>query len=170
MPFRNPKTAIQRATVKSLLDGTSVDHQHRNSGGARIRRILRTHVGVIEDLLQLVESSPHVRGKILKLLASRTNGVTYDDLEDTVPRSRGWLKQKTGDLRDAGILKTPGNPATVRPASWELMIVIKELVAFLFGSPTTPALIPSNNPTSSTKPSSQATLNSWSKTLRDNGG
>lgn len=71
------------------------------------------------------------RRKVLRLLSTRRNGVRYQTLFDGLNVSERWIRSLIADLREDGIVETPGNPALIRFTSEKIELAIKEILAFL---------------------------------------
>lgn len=101
----------------------------RNTGGS-IVRVLEHHTGKLRRAARLALHNP-TRRTLLKVLATHDNGVTYRDLFEYLPVSERWVREIVADLRREGIVETPGNPALIQFTSREVMVAVKEVLAFI---------------------------------------
>lgn len=143
---------------------------HSSHGARRYRLlgpILDAHASRVERAARLALQNP-TRRTLLKLLADRGR-VTYRDLFDALDVSERWVRELVADLRRAGIVETPGNPAIIRLASTDMELVIKEVVQFLASEWVDAVRGRSTTPTATTP--AKDYLKSMTKLLRgDSGG
>ena len=105
----------------------------KRSTGARCRNIvhrLESERHKLDRAARLALHNP-TRRKLLKLLCTRRNGLTYGDLMDALNVSERWVRELVRDLRDAGIVETPGSPALIQFTSERIEIVVREVLSFV---------------------------------------
>lgn len=109
---------------------TSTNHRVGRGQKQHILRVLRTTKDKIGRIARVTVDNPNRRA-VLKLLCSNNNGVTYQTVFDSLPVSERWARQLIGDLRRAGIVRTPGNPALIQFTSREIEVAVRELLEFI---------------------------------------
>lgn len=119
----NPQESIGRATVKSEVHGSQYHQQRRVLGRIRDR-----YAELRRDLFRWVNQSES-RRKTLQAAVSRQNrGIMYEKLEKCLDVSRRWVKELVGELRDLGVISTPGNPATVIIPDRKIALLLKDIL------------------------------------------
>jgi hypothetical protein len=96
---------------------------------ASIVRVLDTARPRIERAAQLAQRYP-TRRKLLKRILIE-DGVTYQTLFETLDVSERRVRGLVADLRREGVVRTPGNPASIVFASDKIRLALQEVLAFL---------------------------------------
>lgn len=133
MSDRRHEIAGRRAVNSSVHENGS-GRRGRNTPAARLEAFRATEAHVRRDLIEWACRS-RSRLKTLHAVASRRSiGLVYDDLQTALGVSRRWTKELLGELREMDVIQTPGNPATARPASRRLYLLICDVLTTLLPS------------------------------------
>lgn len=95
-----------------------------------IVRVLETTRDRLAATARLTFQNP-TRQALLKVLCTHDTGVPYRMLFDALPVSERHVRELVRDLRDAGIVETPGNPALIQFTTRDVMVAAKEVLAFI---------------------------------------
>mgnify|MGYP006286144149 CR=1 FL=1 len=115
--------------MNTPVQGSPVQGQCRNTGGT-IVRVLQGTASKLRRAARLAMDNP-TRRSLLKMLVTHNNGVTYQQLFEALPVSERWVREIVADLRREGVVETPGNPALIQFTSHDVMVAVKEVLAFL---------------------------------------
>lgn len=115
--------------MNTTVHSSRVEEYGRIHDGS-IVRVIQSTAGKLGKVAHLVQDNP-TRRTLLKVLATHDGGIGYADLCSYLPVSERWVRELVADLRNAGIVETPGNPALIQFTSDDMMIAVKELLAFL---------------------------------------
>jgi len=126
-----PENAQEIAGRRGMNTGvhSSSTGGRRHCAGQSIVRVLDTARPRIERAARLAMANPTRRSLLKRLVLE--DGVTYRDLIKSLPVSERWVRELVADLRREGVVKTPGNPATIAFASEKIRVAVQEVLAFL---------------------------------------
>lgn len=109
-------------------------HSSHGEGPCRNTRpilsVLRTTADRVRRTARLALNNP-TRRKLLKLIVSHPNGVTYRTLIDALDVSERWIRSIVADLRRDGIVETPGSPALIQFTSRDVALAVREVLSFI---------------------------------------
>lgn len=107
----------------------STRRPHHRCTGYLLNALQRTQ-HKLERVARLTLGNPN-RRKVLKLLVCSPQGLRYQTLFDALDVGERWIRSLIADLRNAGIVVTPGNPANIQFSTEEIELAVRELVRFL---------------------------------------
>lgn len=97
----------------------------------RMERIRRENAQTWATLLSWASKGSRKRVRLLRLIVEYRTGIGYDRLADQLDVSKRRVKTFVGELRDEGIVETPGRPAKVLFTDDDTELLAKDAAAFL---------------------------------------
>ncbi len=140
VPFRHPEPG--RDPVLDQLDADVLDWLENDAGPAtaqdtaaaiiEVERIRRERWHTWRFLLNWTSKGKGSENRIrlVRLLAERRLGVTYDDITDRLGVSKRRARDYVKELRDGDVVESEGRPAQIRFVDDDVFILATDLAAW----------------------------------------
>lgn len=96
-----------------------------------VEHVRRDNIQDWRFLLNWAEKGSWNRVRVLQMLVEHRHGVTYDMITNRVPVGKRRVQDFVGELRDAGIVETPGRPAQVRFTDDDYRVLAADITNWL---------------------------------------